>query len=225
VELVDWLLPDAVDLFVLVCAAARSVNRFVVPRIAPRLDAGAPAVPAVADCVFSAVFVLAVEEFWPEPVAVALEEEEGDDVDEVELAVEDDELVADDPVPTDFVPPAPKPPDALRLPRKRGAISAANFSAVTIPLTRIVRSRSPAAIVAVRNTAVSGFAAPACCRTIQTPPATAMITSAMSSQRRPRRGFTGSGRRSSGAAVGFSGAFPGKILGDGALLILKGRHP
>src|SRR5260370_3599859 len=91
VELVDWLLPDAADLFVLVCAAARSVNRFVVPRIAPRLDAGAPGVPAMADCAFSAVFVLAVEEFWPEPVAVALEEE--DDVDDAELAVEDVELV------------------------------------------------------------------------------------------------------------------------------------
>jgi hypothetical protein len=220
---VDWLLPDAVDLFVLVCAGARSVNRFVVPRIAPRLDAGAPGVPAVADCAFSAVFVLAVEEFWPEPVAVALEEE--DDVDELELAVEEDELVADEPVPTDFVPPAPNPPEALRLPRKRGAISAANFSAVTIPVTLIVRSRSPAAMVAVRNTAISGFAAPVCCRTIQTPPAAATITSAMSSQRRRCRGFTGTGRRSSGAAGGFPGAVPGKILGDGALLILKERHP
>jgi hypothetical protein len=223
VELVDWLLPDAVDLFVLVCAAARSVKRFVVPRIAPRLDAGAPGVPAVADCAFSAVFVLAVEEFWPEPVAVALEEEE-DDVDEVELAVEDVELVADEPVPTDFVPPAPKPPEALRLPRKRGAISAANFSAVTMPLTRIVRSRSPAAMVAVRNAAISGFAAPVCCRTIQAAPATAMIASAMRSQRPRRRGFTGSGRNS-GAAVGFPGsAVPGRVLGNEALLMLKEHH-
>jgi hypothetical protein len=222
---VDWLLPDAADLFAFVCVAARSVNRFVVPRIAPRLDAGAPGVPAVADCAFSAVFVLAVDEFWPEPVAVELEEDEEDDVDEVELAVEDAELVGDEPVPTDFVPPAPNPPEALRLPRKRGAISAANFSAVTIPVTLIVRSRSPAAMVAVRNTAISGLAAPVCCRTIQTPPATATITSAMSSQRRRCRGFTGTGRRSSGAAGGFPGAVPGKILGDGALLILKGRHP
>jgi hypothetical protein len=171
------------------------------------------------------VFVLAVEEFWPEPVAVELEEEEEDAADELELAVEVDELVADEPVPTDFVPPAPNPPEALRLPRKRGAISAANFSAVTIPVTLIVRSRSPAAMVAVRNTAISGLAALVCCRTIQTPPATATRTSAMSSERRRCRGCTGSGRRSSGAAGGFPGAILGKILGDGALLILKGRHP
>src|SRR6266849_724129 len=84
VELVDWRLADAVDLFVLVCVARRSVKRLVVPRMAPRLDAGAPGTPAAADCAFSAVFVLAVEEFWPEPVAVEPEE---DDVDEVELDV------------------------------------------------------------------------------------------------------------------------------------------
>jgi hypothetical protein len=198
------------------------VKRFVVPRIAPRLDAGAPGVPEVTDCAFSAVFVLAVEEFWPEPVAVEPEE---DDVDEVELDVVDDELVADGPPPTDFVPPAPKPPEALRLPRKRGAISAANFSAVTIPLTRIVRSRSPAAMVAVRNTAISGFAAPVCCRTIQAAPATATVARAMTSQRRRRRGFTGSGRRSSGAAGGFPGAaVPGRVPGNEALLMLKGHH-
>ena len=52
------MLPDDVDLFALVCEAWRSVNRFVVPRIAPRLEAGAPGAPEVADCAFSAVFVL-----------------------------------------------------------------------------------------------------------------------------------------------------------------------
>src|SRR5437660_1030951 len=58
VELGGLLLPDDVDLFALVCEAWRSVNRFVVPRIAPRLEAGAPGAPEVADCAFSAVFVL-----------------------------------------------------------------------------------------------------------------------------------------------------------------------
>jgi len=89
---------------VLVCAATRSVNRFVVPRIAPRLEAGAPGAPAPADCAFSAVFVLVLEVFCPEPVAAV--PEDGDEVDAVPDA-EDDELVADDPVPTDFVPVAP----------------------------------------------------------------------------------------------------------------------
>jgi hypothetical protein len=169
------------------------------------------------------VFVLAVEEFWPEPVAVKPEDE--DDVDEVELAAVDVELVAEEPVPTDFVPPAPNPPEALRLPRKRGAISAANFSAVTIPVTRIVRSRSPAAMVAVRNAVISGFAAPVCCRTIHAPPATTTIASAIRSQRQRCRGLTGSGRRSSGAVVGFTGAaVRGRVLGVGALLILEGHH-
>jgi len=210
------LLPEVVDLFALVCAPRRSVNRFVVPRIAPMLDDGAPGAPEVADCAFSAVFVLVVEDVWPVPVAV--EPEVVDDG--AELAVEDDELVADDPVPTDFVPLGPKPPEALRLPRKRGAISAANFSAVTIPLTRIVRSRSPAAMVAVRSAAVSGFAAPVCCRAIQAAPATATIPSAMRSQRQLCRGSRGAGRRNSGTGGGFTGVeVPGRALGNEALLI------
>ena len=104
-ELVGWPLPDGVDLFELVCAATRSVNRFVVPRIAPRLEAGAPGAPAVADCAFSAVFVLVLEASCPEPVA-AVPEDDDDEVDAV-LDAENDELVADDPVPTDFVPAAP----------------------------------------------------------------------------------------------------------------------
>jgi hypothetical protein len=221
VELVGLLIPDVPDLFALVCAAKRSVNRFVVPRIAPRLEAGAPGAPEVADCAFRAWFVLAVEEFWPEPEVVEPEEDDED----VEVDAEDDELMADDPPPTDFVPPPPKPPEALRLPRKRGAISAANFSAVTIPLTRIVRSRSPAAMVAVRNDAVSGFAFPACCRAIHAAPPTATIASAMRSQRQRCRGFPGTGRTSSGAEGGFTGAaVPGTVLGSEALLILKGRH-
>lgn len=159
------------------------MNRFVVPRIAPRLEAGAPGAPDVADCAFSAVLVLALEVSWPEPVDAEPAEEEDDD--DVGLDADDDELVDDAPVPTDFVPAAPYPPEALRLPRKRGAISAANFSAVTIPLTRIVRSRSPAAIVAVRNADVSGLAAVCCCRTIHATPPTATMARVMSSQRHP----------------------------------------
>ncbi len=103
VELVGALLPDAVDLFALVCEARRSVNRLVVPRIAPRLEAGAPGAPAVADCAVSAVFVLVVEVSCPDPVAAALEEEDDDG----ELDADDEELADDAPVPTDFVPLAP----------------------------------------------------------------------------------------------------------------------
>ena len=219
VELAGLLLWDVVDLFALVWAASRSVNRFVVPRIAPRLDAGAPGAPDVADCAFSAVFVLALEVSWPEPVDADPAEE--DDDDDVELDADDDELVDDAPVPTDFVPAAPYPPEALRLPRKRGAINAANFSAVTIPLTRIVRLRSPAAIVAVRNAEVSGLAAVCCCRAIHARPPAATTASAMSSQRHPCRGLTGSGLRSSGAAGGLAGEVPRSELGIEALLILK----
>jgi hypothetical protein len=101
---VDLLLPDAVDLFAFVCELWRSVNRFVVPRIAPRLEAGAPGAPEVADCAFRAVFVLVFDVSWPEPVAAEPDE---DDDDDVELDAEDDEPVADAPVPTDFVPAAP----------------------------------------------------------------------------------------------------------------------
>ena len=69
----------------------------VVPRIAPRLDAGAPGAPDVADCAPRAVFVLVVEEFW---LVVPLGED-----DEAELV--DDAPVEDAPPPTDFVPPPP----------------------------------------------------------------------------------------------------------------------
>jgi len=206
-----------VDLFALVCDVWRSVNRFVVPRIAPKLEAGAPGAPEVADCAFSAVFVLPAAEFWPNPAAAApAEEVDAEDV-EVELAVADDELAAGDPVPTDFVPPAPKPPEALRLPRRRGAMSAANFSAVTSPLTRIVRSRSPAAIVTARNSAIAGFAAPIWWRLIQAAPAIAARANAIRNQRQPCRGFSGNGRRSSGAAGGST--VPGRLRGNEALLV------
>ena len=76
------------------------MKRFVVPRIAPRLGAGAPGAPDAADCAFRAVFVLVVEEFWLEFEPAAPEED-----DEGELV--DDELVEDEPLPIDFVPPPP----------------------------------------------------------------------------------------------------------------------
>ena len=38
-----------------------------------------------------------------------------------------------------LAPPAPPEPEAGRLPRRRGAMSAANRSAVTTPLNRMVR--------------------------------------------------------------------------------------
>ena len=102
-ELVGALFPDAVDLLAVVCEARRSVKRLVVPRIAPRLDAGAPGAPAVADCAFNAVFVLVVDVSWRVPVPVEPE----DDDDDPELDAAGAELVADDPVPTAFVPLAP----------------------------------------------------------------------------------------------------------------------
>jgi len=70
----------------------------------------------------------------PWPVATFEEEEEGDDeaADEPAAADElEDELVVA--VPAELLEPA-----ELRLPRSRGAISAANRSAETTPLTRMV---------------------------------------------------------------------------------------
>jgi hypothetical protein len=142
---VDEVVPAAVVL-ALVCAACRSPKRFCVPRSAPRLDV------AVVAVLFTAVFVL---------VEAA--------------AVEDVAAAAVEPVlPTsDFVPPPPNDPDAPRLPRSLGAIKLANRSACTTPLTRMVRSRSPDAIVAVRTTTASwGFVrAPATSRAIHAAPA------------------------------------------------------
>lgn len=110
---------DAVDVEVLLlavfevdwvefaCAAAvRSPKRLVVPRIAPRLEVGAPGAPAVAACAFKAVLVLVeVESVWVEE---PLEEDE--DVDEVELLLLDavvdvlEELVEDEAFPTSDLP-------------------------------------------------------------------------------------------------------------------------
>lgn len=94
---VDW--PE------FVCAAAtRSPKRFVDPRIAPRLDAGAPGAPDVTDCPFNAVFVLAeVELDWSD---AAVEEE---DVELVLLDVDDvlDVLVDEEALPISDFPVLP----------------------------------------------------------------------------------------------------------------------
>lgn len=87
-------------------AAVRSLNRFVVPRIAPRLDCGAPGAPDVAFCPFNAVFVL------PE-FALLCDDVSAEEVDEdVELellldVVEDvlEELLDDDAFPIRDLPP------------------------------------------------------------------------------------------------------------------------
>lgn len=100
VEVVDVDWPE------FVCAAAtRSPKRFVDPRIAPRLDAGAPGAPDVTDCPFNAVFVLAeVELDWPEAVA---DEEDAVELLLLELDVVLDELVEDVALPISDFPVLP----------------------------------------------------------------------------------------------------------------------
>jgi hypothetical protein len=128
------VVPVAVVWLAAVCAACRSPNRFCEPRIAPRLDV----VVDVVAVLLIAVFVLV------EAAAVV------DDVDaDAELPL----------VTSDFVPPPPNDPETLRLPRNLGAINAANRSACTTPLTRMVRSRSPVVIVAVRTTTTFSWVA------------------------------------------------------------------
>ena len=110
-------------------AAMRSPNRFCVPRNAPRLEL-APGAADVADCPFSAVFVLVAvadeESELDEPVA------EGDAVED-EVLLELGEGVDDEEVdePPDTPPPLPPPcpPVSLRFPRSCGAMSDANRSA------------------------------------------------------------------------------------------------
>jgi hypothetical protein len=116
-----------------------------------------------------------------------------------------------------LVPPAPPEPD--RLPRRRGAMSAANRSAVTTPLNRMVRWMSPVVMVAVRSAAVSGFAVPDSLRAIHAAAATTMaITTAIHHPR--RRGLCGVGRSSAGPTGGGAGtAVPGSVLGTEALLM------
>jgi hypothetical protein len=101
-------------------------------------------------------------------------------------------------------------------------MSAANLSAVTIPLIRMVFWMSPVVIVAVRRAALSAFAAPVparCFRIHANPPAATRIIT-IPTHKPVLRGFGGSGRKSSGDAGGFAGAADGgTLLGMEALLI------
>lgn len=130
-----------------------------------------------------------------EEVEDAVLEPAVDDVDELELT-------------SDL--PAPYVPEAPRLPRSCGAISAANRSALTIPLTRMVRSRSPVRIAAVRSDEFSALAASSLALdfTNHARPATVPRASAPASQRPRPRGFSGTGRRTSGS--------PGRVASGAA---------
>jgi len=94
-----------------------------------------------------AVLVLAAVVLWP-AAAVAEDDDEEDDDAAAELLVE---VAGALPALLTRDLPEPYDPEVTRLPRKRGAISAANFSALTTPLTRMVLSKSPTRIVAVRS--------------------------------------------------------------------------
>ena len=56
-----------------------------------------------------------------------------------------------------LVPAVPPEPEGGRLPRRRGAMRAANRSAVTTPLRRMVLWMSPVVMVAVRTAATSAL--------------------------------------------------------------------
>jgi hypothetical protein len=201
-------------LFELLCVVWRSPNRFTVPRIAPRLEAGAPGAPDAAVCPVRAVFVLVVAAVW-------LEELVDEDVDEVELvlpvvAVELGALVE---LETSDLP-EPYEPEAPRLPRSRGADSAANLSALTTPLTRMVLSRSPVRIVAVRKeiTVVFVFGVPNWRQVNHASPR--VTASATTSHPHVLLGFFGSWRKISGMWGACAGVpDPGMALETGALLM------
>jgi hypothetical protein len=96
--------PGVTGLLELDCAACRSPKRFCVPRIAPRLDAGAPGAPEAAVCPVTAVFVLVAAPTVELPAA----DVDVDEVLELDVVLEE---VADEPelaLPTsDFAPPLP----------------------------------------------------------------------------------------------------------------------
>ena len=131
-----------------------SLNRLVVPRVAPMLERGVAAAPAAeASGVpeepeespeglvpLLELLLLAVPALgWAGAVSVLPEPPEDPPLEEPPPPIE---------------PPRPKDrPRSLRLPRIWGAMIEANFSAWTVPLMRIVRWRSPTTIPAVRVTA------------------------------------------------------------------------
>lgn len=140
----------------------RSPNRFVLPRIAPRLTAPVPIVAF--NAALAAVFVpllpalldeseleLEPDESEPEDSAAV---EELDDPELVDLEEDEDEETVAEP-PPDEPPPPPDEPRPLRLPRICGTMSAANRSAVMVPLSRTVRRRSPVSTTALGRLDIS----------------------------------------------------------------------
>jgi len=141
--------------------AERSPKRLVEPRIAPRLAAPPPMLPVAA--------FVEVEPVVPRLAPVEdppCVDEPPKELRDAELAaavvVELDEEPEDDEDPDPDEPPRDPPPDdpppprwpgfippPLRLPRNCGAISAANRSALMVPLRRTVRCKSPITIEVV----------------------------------------------------------------------------
>jgi hypothetical protein len=164
----------------------------------------------------TAVLVLVAAALWS--VVPVVEEDELEDDVELELLVVAEALEVLVPLllTSDF--PEPYEPEVPRLPRKRGAINAANFSALTMPLTRMVFSRSPVRMVAIRSVTASGLAAAICLLANHARPPTAATVRHTTSQRPFPRGFSGAGRSSSGASGFPWSEGPGK-LGTEALLM------
>jgi hypothetical protein len=105
-ELPEVLLPGAAGLFELDWAACRSPKRFCVPRIAPRLEAGAPGAPEAAVCPVTAVLVLVAAPAVELPAAEGDAEE--DELLELEVVLEEEEDELELALPTsDFAPPLP----------------------------------------------------------------------------------------------------------------------
>jgi hypothetical protein len=104
--LVAFLLPGAPDLFELDCAVCRSPKRFCVPRIDPRLEAGAPGAPEAAVCPVTAVLVLVAAPTVELPAAEV--DAEDDEVLELEVVLDEDDDELELALPArDFVPPLP----------------------------------------------------------------------------------------------------------------------
>jgi hypothetical protein len=129
----------------LVLEPAMSLNRLVVPRVAPMLEAP--------------LELLELLEVLDPLNAEAVP----DDDDELEVPVLELESppelpeLAEPPEPPPEPPPEKDRPRSLRLPRICGAITVENFCAWTVPVMRIVRRRSPIAILAVRIMVVEVF--------------------------------------------------------------------
>lgn len=100
------VLPGVAVLLLLVCTAWRSPKRFCVPRIDPRLDAGAPGAPEAAVCPVTAVFVLVAAPTVELPAADV--DVDDDELLELEVVVEEvvDELELALPT-RDLAPPLP----------------------------------------------------------------------------------------------------------------------